>query len=196
MSVLEFIQKLVDALAWPTAVVLLAVTLRSKLGPLLGDRLKALKAGPGGLELEWNETAQQAEQQIVNEVTSTESATDQTMPLRLLEVAKNSPRGAVMDASGEIERALRALLARDGLNDKELRMGMGELSSTAFKREVISAPTHNAILGISTLRNLAAHGRGTIDYSQAVEFLALADAVMYSLSTPKQSPGSPEDRQN
>jgi hypothetical protein len=190
VSVLEFIQKLVDTLAWPVAIVLIVTVLRSKIGPLLGDRLKTLRAGPEGLELEWNETAQEAEQQLTGEVASTDSGTDQTIPLRLLDVAKKSPIGAVMDASAEIENALRSLLAQEGIDESELRMGMRELSSTAQKRDLLSVATHNAIIGISSLRNLAAHGRGQIEYAQAVEFLALADAVMYSLSAAKKSNSS------
>ncbi|MGW5054595.1 hypothetical protein [Actinokineospora sp. NPDC004072] len=182
MGVLEFVGRLVDSLAWPTATVVLGFALRSRLGPLLGERLKAIKAGPAGLEMEWNQTAQEAEKQLTGEVAATEQATDQTMPLRLRELAKASPRGAVVDAAAEIESALRTLLARHGLSDTELRMGMRELSSTAVERELISASTHRAIEGLSVLRNLAAHGRGRIEYAQAVDFLALADAVMYSLT--------------
>ncbi|UVS78231.1 hypothetical protein [Actinokineospora sp. UTMC 2448] len=148
----------------------------------MGERLKALRAGPGGLEMEWNETAQEAEKQLTGEVAATEQATDQTMPLRLREVAKASPRGAVLDAAAEIESALRTLLARHGLSADELRMGMRQLSSTAAERELISLSTHRAIENLSVLRNLAAHGRGRVEYAQAVDFLALADAVMYSLT--------------
>lgn len=59
---------------------------------------------------------------------------------------------------------------------------LGTLASVAFKSRLIGESTLQAVLGLGVLRNLAVHGTEEgLDANRAVEFLTLADAVLYSL---------------
>jgi hypothetical protein len=66
--------------------------------------------------------------------------------------------------------------------DKELRVSMRRLSAMALERERITRSTASAIAGLANLRNLAAHSEQSIEPAQAMEFLAMADAVMFALT--------------
>lgn len=60
--------------------------------------------------------------------------------------------------------------------------GLGTLASVAFKSSLIGESTLQAALGLGVLRNLAVHGsEEDLDATRALEFLKLADAVLYSL---------------
>ena len=57
------------------------------------------------------------------------------------------------------------------------------LAMAAYRYELISDEAMAAVDGLATLRNLAAHGHASepIAVGRALEYLALADAVMYAL---------------
>lgn len=57
-----------------------------------------------------------------------------------------------------------------------------ELVEAALRKDAISQQTAEAIRGVLVLRNLAAHG-GEVDAAKAVDYLALADAVIFSIDT-------------
>jgi hypothetical protein len=55
------------------------------------------------------------------------------------------------------------------------------MAELAQQRGLISDETLAAIVGMSVLRNLAAHSRDEIGLIRALDYLALADAAMYAL---------------
>ncbi len=79
-----------------------------------------------------------------------------------------------------IESQLRQLL-----DDAELDTGGAsalQLARRAQEAGLVQAETVRAIEGIAVLRNLAAHGHeAELDESRALDYLALTDAVSYSL---------------
>ena len=178
MSWLQFIDGVVRSAAWPIAAVLLAVVLRSKVTALLGGPLRKLKFGPA--EAEWDTAARQTEE-LAADVATDDHAASQTLPLRLLQAAKAVPAGAIAEATKEIEVALRTLLASNGIEGTKL--ALGRLSSLALRHALIDTATHSSIDGLSKLRNLAIHGERKVSFTQAVEFLVIADAVMYALTS-------------
>ncbi len=172
---MQLIAALAQALAWPVGAVMVAVIFRESLRKILNRELKKLKAGP--VEVEWSEKIEQAQEQIKQEVTGDQAAI-QTMPLRLRELAKLSPDDAVVASFREIESALRGLV--DGTDSGSMRPIM-ELVRNAVDSRVISQTTSEAIHQLRRLRNLAAHAHTDISYTEALEYIAIADAVMYAL---------------
>jgi hypothetical protein len=92
----------------------------------------------------------------------------------------NQGFAAIIESFGRVETALRDLLAAAGLDVSQL--SVPALVREALARDLISPETASAIEGITVLRNLAAHGRaGAVSHDRAVEYLALVDAVLYTL---------------
>jgi len=187
VSPLEFIASLAGALAWPAAALAIAILFRDQLRRLLdvSGPIRRLKV-PGGLEAFYDETASETKEAATAALKAAGMA-EQPSPLLMLDdlesVAKASPRGAVVDASSRIEKRLLKLL-----RDNEVEIGenrsMGTLASVAFKRGLIGESTFQAVLGLRVLRNLAVHGTDEdLDATRALEFLTLADAVLYSLGS-------------
>lgn len=58
MGWLEFIASLVSSLAWPAVIIVLVILLKEPISKLLTSRpMKRIKAGPGGLEIEYVDQA-------------------------------------------------------------------------------------------------------------------------------------------
>ena len=104
------------------------------------------------------------------------------MPLRLRELAKLSPDDAVVASFREIESTLRGLVDGTDLGSKRPII---ELVKNAVDSGVISQTTSEAIHQLRRLRNLAAHDHTDISYTEALEYIAIADAVMYALDARK-----------
>lgn len=97
----------------------------------------------------------------------------------LRELAEASPDTAISEAYRTIERQLRVRLM-----DQQVPPDLDVVGLVLFGQEkgVINQETVNAVQGLSVLRNLAAHGRvGEVTPDRAVEFLSLADGVLFAL---------------
>lgn len=59
---------------------------------------------------------------------------------------------------------------------------LGTIASVAYKKGIMGEATFQAVLGLRVMRNLAVHGgEEDLDAARAMEFLSLAEAVLYSL---------------
>lgn len=176
MNWMQLTAALAQAFAWPIAALVAAITFHESLRKTLSRELKKVKAGP--VELEWAKEIEQAEQQVKHEVFGNEDAVVQTMPLRLREIAKLSPEDAVVASFREIELLIRRLVESVGPDSNR---SMVELVKNAVEANIITRTTGDAIHQLRRLRNLAVHERTDISYSEALEYIAIADAVMYTL---------------
>lgn len=170
------------AVAWPLVVVVLTLVLRPHL-PTLVDRdhtrlIKRVKVGP--VEAEWEADVQEGAREIEQDVEKNPASYNQSMPLRLLSIAKKSPRGAVLTAFAEVESQLRNLMSKSDINDTE-RATVIELSRSAAENGLISETLLRAFDAIRRLRNTAAHASEEVSYTESLEFLGLADAIMAAL---------------
>jgi hypothetical protein len=180
--VLEFIAAMAKALAWPAAAVTVAVLFRTQLRTLLSGPARRVKAGP--LEIEWDRTVAEAQVELDQPgiPPALTPATTGPVSSELAEVAERSPTAAVMEAHATIERELRQLLTTAGVADAEQRAGAAGLARLGVQHGVVTEETLRAVEGLSVLRNLAAHGRaGEVTVERAVDYLALADAVLYAI---------------
>ncbi len=192
----EFIASLTGSLAWPAAVLAMAWMFRSSLGRLLSGEIKRWKAGPAGVEVEyWEKAIAEARQELAQDRASApaEAAEEGSREFRheMTELAAISPRSAVMESFRRVELQLRSMLELAGL--EEVRpTGARMMAETALQHGFITAATVDAIRGMSTLRNLAAHGHddSEIDQARALEFIDLAEAVLFALE--HSSPPRPD----
>ena len=184
MSVLDFIASLISSMAWPLFALGIAFLFRHQIRKLLAvaGPLRRLK-GPGGLEA-FDDTVAVETKQSATEALELVGVSGQTS-LTLLEdldaVAQVSARGAVVDAATRVESRLLAML-----QEKEVEIGpnrsLGTIASVAYKKGIMGEATFQAVLGLRVMRNLAVHGgEEDLDAARAMEFLSLAEAVLYSL---------------
>ncbi|MGH9226848.1 MAG: hypothetical protein ACRD2W_24375 [Acidimicrobiales bacterium] len=189
MSWLEFVASVVGSLAWPVTLAVVVVVLRAPLVGALSAPVKRWKAGPSGVEVEYWEQALSAARAELEQGDGLPSSATPPREIRdhdslreeLERLAEVSPSAAVVESFGRIEAELRSMLAGEDAAD---RLGANALARLARRRGLITGETLNAIEGLGVLRNLAAHGRPTdLDARRAVEFVALADAVLFALGS-------------
>ncbi|WP_147432911.1 hypothetical protein [Catellatospora citrea] len=181
MSGLEFAAAMTSALIWPVIVLVLVLVFRGTIKSWLAERPTHLQAGP--FSAQWERQAAKVGEGI-EEGASPPAVADtqpgpEIRPTEVIELAHASPIGAIIEKSAQIERALVDKLSTHGLISKPASMRM--LAERAAKEGLITMGLFSSIVGLSDMRNLAAHGRGDITPSQAVEFVVLAEAVLTEL---------------
>ncbi|WJJ10797.1 hypothetical protein P9990_19790 [Prescottella equi] len=180
-----------SSLAWPLVAVGGIWTFRKPLRTWLDLRPSRVKAGP--VEVVWDVTVDKAVEVLdsgkVDGPASLETTTGaaprvqsstavESLTLQLREVAKVTPAGAIMEASRQIEMALIQMLSNAGADKNVIqRTGLAGLAQAARTKGLLPE-TIGVLESIITLRNIAAHGRGSLEPAQAFEFMALADLVV------------------
>jgi hypothetical protein len=176
VSALEFIA----AVAWPVTVLIVAVMFRAPLTDALRAAGGRVKAGP--FELEWKRSVSTNEADLGLPPSISEGKIGGAAG-KLDELAEQAPAAAIVEAYGRVEEALRALLSDQG-QEPDAHWGPLSLARMAEQQGKISPETAKAIEGLDVLRNLAAHGRvEELSSERAHEFVALAQGVLYSIST-------------
>jgi hypothetical protein len=106
---------------------------------------------------------------------------------KLLLLAQQSPRAAVVEAWLQIEQRLRALAMSAGLEAKS-RPSITELVHSLRPANVITGEAERALLGLSQLRNLAVHAPGEeLSTQKAIDFITLAGALLWTLDVAPKS---------
>jgi hypothetical protein len=187
----QFISSLVSSLAWPAAAFGIALLFRRQLAELLSTSLRRFKAGP--LEFEFDRVLSSVEAEIGSTGSlprrelegmaspgTTGARTLSGLVDELGPVASASPTAAIVEAHSRLEHELREL-TKDLTVDQRPR-GVVALARLALEHGLITPETFNAIEGVTTLRNLAAHGRlAEVSPERAMDYLALVDAVLFAL---------------
>lgn len=193
MSSLDFIAALVQALAWPVAVLLIVLIFRKKITELLSERMTRFKAGP--LEVEWARQISETQAEL-EEAGATPPVTSDLMDPTMRDLAQRSPSAAIVEAFAQIESALRRV-AKSWLPEEDTdRPGGLRLARLLERRGALPEETVRAVEGLTVLRNLSAHGRaGDLTVERAVEYLALAQAVIFAIDQTSRSrrPGGAPD---
>ena len=114
MSAFEFVASLVDSLAWPVGILVVAVLFRRQLSRLLARPLRSLKAGP--LEAVWDRQVAEVEAELPQPEPSTSASHGTSGTDRLREIARAAPAAAVLTAFADIEEQLRQILIDQGLD--------------------------------------------------------------------------------
>ncbi len=176
MDIKQFIASLVGSLAWPAAVVCIAVVFRDQLKTLLTDRLRHIEAGP--IKADFDRAASKVEATLGEAgipVPAHAEAPD------LTSLASQVPEMVIAEAFGLVEQELRGALEATGDAPPD-DAGAAQLMQLAADRGLINRLTVNAIEGVIVMRNLAVHGpRRDITPKQVDEYLALIESVIFAI---------------
>lgn len=170
----------VDAVAWPIAVLLIALLFRSELRSLLG-RMTTLKYKE--LQAEFEKKLDSAEKEA--KAISTNKAIDQKIytnvmdyiedtKSRLIRIAEVSTRAAIIEAWTELETAIHYTAKEKGM-DEGKRVSMNQLIERLVEKGMISKKLLTLYNDLRALRNQVAHTREYhVTYSQAERYIFLA----------------------
>lgn len=149
---------------------------RRQIVGLLSGPLRRVKAGP--FELEYERVVSQVRAELPA-LPPRSPGTTAILVEELAPVARSSPAAAILEAHSRLEHALWELTR--GI-DIEGASGAIQLARKALDHGLITPEAANAVEGVTTLRNLAAHGRQEdISVNRAIDYLALVDGVLFSL---------------
>jgi hypothetical protein len=192
VSKLQFIAALAGSLAWPLAVVAIALLFRSKLLLLLSPAMKRLKIGP--IEAEWDRQAATTEVELEQ---ARVSAPEQRLPSRprpshvqsALDTARSFLEAghfnvAVIEGFGAVERSLHALLMDANVSVTELHVRGAGMARLAEKSGLVTHETANSVEGLAVLKNLAAMTDVQTSAQRAENFLALVEGVLFAIENP------------
>jgi hypothetical protein len=188
MDTRQFIASLVSSLAWPGAVVGIALLFRRQLAQLLTGPLRRLKAGPVEFEFERIISTVQAQIEPSPPSHPPKPAAIGSATSDLAATARTMPTAAVIDAYARLERQLHDLLQSAGDPKADDGLSAVALAHRAADKGLLTPETVNALEGLAVLRNLAAHGRSDdLSVDRALDYLALVDAVAYTIRQGKRS---------
>ena len=123
--------------------------------------------------------------QKVREVQSAIAAASEPIDDRSM-MMRELPRnvGRIVLAWQELENALTQRLVAKGVDTS--RVSGGNLVDLAYREEVVTEEQFNALTGLRSMRNLAAHKEeGDINAGRLAEFVVLADAMLAVLKMTK-----------
>ncbi|HVF73761.1 MAG TPA: hypothetical protein VM938_01825 [Acidimicrobiales bacterium] len=186
MNGLEFVARVIEAVAWPCAVVVIALFARPLVREVVrGDALRRLKIGPGGFEAEWERVAAETKTKVPNSgsgVPAEGHPRPERLALRqemLALMERSSPIAAVLASHSAIDAELRGALSQQGLDVRGV--DTPTLANLAFEKGMITAHTRDAVEGLGVMRMLAQLSDQLVDEAHAMEFITIADATLYAL---------------
>jgi hypothetical protein len=179
-------------IAWPVVILILVLIFKSKVSDLLGRVAEAegfglkakfdpAKAEPAVAVATATAVAQAGAAIATGTAHDATVKTRESLVSKLGPTAEQDPRLAVLAAWSEVEKVLLEKMREANIAHPERVTGQ-QLVDTALRKGAINRQTAEAIRGLLTLRNLAAHGQN-VETSKANEYLALCDAVIYAIET-------------
>lgn len=188
MTALEFIADLVSSLAWPASLVLIALIFREPLRNLI-PLLRRLKYRE--LEIDFDRRLEDLGEVAEELEPAPEAAA--LPPSTVAELAKVSPRSAVIESWRAVEHAAVDLAHERGVDlaDHYSRNPFRVIRALE-KSQTISPSTSSAIHELRSLRNDAAHApEFSLGPDSALAYDAMARRVISSLRS--SSTGPPHD---
>lgn len=183
MSTYEATVNLIRALAWPTATLVVVLIFHRPIKQLLATQtgiLKRLRVGP--VEAEWDKQLPVVQADALVAL-SNESKTRLLLRNYYAEEAERNPQHVILEAFCEVEKALREMVDRTW-GERRTPGGPEELVREARELGIVDDATVRAIDGIAVLRNLVAYVTAEgVTVQKALDYLALVDAVLYTLDT-------------
>ena len=154
MDILNFISKVVQAIAWPVGIIVVVLILK---GPII-ERFRHIKSlNYKGFQVDFGKELESVKQEANTQLPLPENSTIETNE-KLKELASLSPRGAVLEAWINVEAALKAAASRHGLIDDKINPFSA--NHVIFQLEVsgdIGKGVVNMFKKLKHLRNEAVH---------------------------------------
>ncbi|MDR3436314.1 hypothetical protein [Telmatospirillum sp.] len=178
MVTLDFIVEMTKAVAWPIAAIAIAIIFRKTI-PNLIERLSSFKYG--GFEAAFANQAANIAENITRTSDQPPSFVDSDGE-RLLSLAQESPRAAVLEAWLRVERKLHQLAEERHV---DIRNNPMTLVRSLRDAQAISSETERALNGLRQLRNLAVHAHSDeLSSQKAIEFVTYASALLWTMNAP------------
>jgi hypothetical protein len=178
VDVRAFIAEMAKALAWPAAVVLIALIFKRTIRGLLeGVRLRQIKKG------EWSADFETAAREVRAELPGFPQRVplpDETWGLdaKTAHLADADPTAAIAQEWNKLEGRVNAIAAQEGIQQQSFP----EVLRALVEKGAVQSATTDAILGLRNMRNLAVHAPpDKLTAGQALEFIMMADATTWSL---------------
>lgn len=186
MTALEFIASLVASLAWPAALVVIALLLRKYL-PELFRGLKRFKFS--GLEVEL-ERARVDVQVLSTGDRSTDVLGSPIEDSTLMTEVIEDPTASILYNYRRLEDELRRHLRDAGIDDSQ-RRSAPQLVAIGVREGTFTDSVAEAVKGVSVMRNLVAHGRADhVTAKEAAEYALLIEATLSTLRQRSDGEGS------
>ena len=178
-----FVAAIVQALAWPAVVLVIAIIFHSQIKALMSEQLRRFKAGP--VEVEWERQVVRVET-LVEPVPTHLGAAGRSLVAELGPLASEQPTMAIFKAWDRMAERLRPLIEGVGPEPERWYKRTTEKVRIAVEAGHITPEIANAVESMMSLRNLVAHRGGPLSEDvtpeRARQYLALADAVIYALA--------------
>lgn len=175
MDKLTFVSSVIESVAWPIAAAFVAISLRDEIRKLL-SRTKRIKYNE--TEFEFNEEIKAASEEASK--TFPEARSVRVENNKSIELARLSPRGAILEAWLGVEEALNGYSSRHGLDVDDRRPFT--LQNIAFHNadyHKLGRGVVDMLKRLRKIRNDAVHLRDVdIELESAIEFIALSNRVI------------------
>lgn len=204
MTGLEFLSVTIGQLIWPIFILIAIWMLRDPIKSLAASpRLKRLKAGPGGLEIELRDELDQAEKELgtggtpTKEIEAKKYADPAVLDFReeMAELARVSPRAVVTESHVRLERLLRNSVDVPSDGDRRPRyLSVRSLTRAAMQQGLLDRKEARVLDELTDLRNRVAHEPDeviTIETALRYSELALQVAIAIRLASGLTSADGP-----
>ncbi|MNC41976.1 hypothetical protein D3C75_907710 [compost metagenome] len=176
MDWLQFFASVVTSIAWPTAIVTLAVLLRSPLARLL-PLIRTLKYKD--LQIDLGEQLEAVKEQV--EASSDASSNDPEEPTSTYkDLARIDPRAAVLSAWVPVELALKDLAFKRGLYT--LQASPAAMAKRLQEHGLLDQVTYDTLSKLRAIRNEAAHLM-LVSYDEAISMGEMCEWAVQKLKS-------------
>ncbi|MFW9268754.1 hypothetical protein ACLK1G_16360 [Pseudomonas sp. NR3] len=177
----QFCAAIIGSLAWPTAVVIVVVLLRSPLAKLI-PMVRTLKYKDLHIDLSEKLEA------VKEELEAGTQDNDHPIPLsaegRLLELARLDPRAAVLSAWIDVERALSSLAARVGISPNS---GPMAVANELHVKDFLTELEMQTFRELRRIRNQAGHQYTDVSFEEAKSMAEMCGWLAHRLRMVEES---------
>lgn len=184
-----------QGLAWPVVVLVLGFVFRKQIQALLSRPMEHVEVGP--IRATWAHVMAEVkatveEMPVTAKPPDTEKAQanigERMKAVTLKQLVRTDPGTAVLIAHDLIYRQLQEMTGQDFGISTTLPKTPFSLARDARARGLISDETLNAIMGMSRLRNIVAHGGADqVTPDRAQEYVAQVEPILWVLSNTRPS---------
>jgi hypothetical protein len=166
------------SLAWPAAIVVVVWLFRGK----LVDLLPLARVKYKDLEFRFQEAEKEAAKlPPIPDSPDTEPTPEEKS--RFEQLAKLSPRGAILEVRADLEEAVRTFARTIGLIDDKVYRPYAALLRLMQRHELVDQNTSALLHDLRAIGNAAAHNQSDPTEDEALRFYALAEKLIRQLNT-------------
>ena len=186
---LDFIARIIAALAWPLATIVIVLALRRSISVLI-PRIEEFNLGPLRMKIkqeiaEARELAEEVNAQLKGENLERSQKVDKVSAeaTKKWQLANLAPEAAILSQWTEVEYTLKKLAEQEGLNP---RSPLSKILEQLVRAEIVDTQSARLFKALRGVRNEVAHmpaERIGLDAHFALDYSSSADTLLESLRT-------------